>query len=68
MKWFGLKMDFLLIYQVLVIIFILKTYFPIYLFSFKLHWIGLQYLRTAGGSEQKIPRHRILQTGLRVFS
>jgi hypothetical protein len=40
MAQFGPSMDFLLIYQVLVIIFILKTYFPIYLFNFKLHWIG----------------------------
>jgi hypothetical protein len=57
MAQFGPSMDFLLIYQVLVIIFILKTYFPIYLFNFKLHWIGPQFLESPGSRGNNSKAH-----------
>jgi hypothetical protein len=66
MAQFGLSMDFLLIYQVLVIIFILKTYFPIYLFNFKLLWIGRQIHRSPGGLGVRFLRHREQPSGPRV--
>jgi hypothetical protein len=57
MAQFGPSMDFLLIYQVLVIIFILKTYFLIYLFNFKLHWIGPQFLESPGSRGNNSKAH-----------
>jgi hypothetical protein len=52
MDQFGPSMDFLWIYQVLVIIFILKIYLPIYLFNFKRHWTGPQLPGNTGANPQ----------------
>jgi len=53
MDSFGLKMDFLWIYQVLALIYIIKTYFLIPLFSLSWHWTGRQINKSPGGSGQE---------------
>jgi hypothetical protein len=49
MDQFGVHMNFLQIKQVLVIIFVLKIYFPIQLFNFRLYCTGPQLQATPGG-------------------
>jgi hypothetical protein len=46
-------MDFLWIIEVLVIIFLLKIYFPLHLFNLNDLWTGPQFLENAGGSGQE---------------
>jgi hypothetical protein len=48
MVQFGGHVDFLQIKQVLVIVFVLKIYFPIQLFNFRLYWTGPQFSESAG--------------------
>jgi hypothetical protein len=69
-KWyriilFGPSMDFLWIYQVLVIISILKIHFPIYLFNCKLHWTRPHLLGKSGALAQKITQTQSTQSQYR---
>jgi hypothetical protein len=59
-------MDFLLIYQVLVIIFILKIRFLFHLFNLNDIWTGPHFLITAGGHGVKLLRLREQRIGRRV--
>jgi hypothetical protein len=57
MECFGLKMDFLWIYQVLVIIFTLKIIFHLIFLGFSNSWTGRTNSR-----ESRAPRVKILKT------
>jgi hypothetical protein len=59
-------MEFLWIYQVLVIIFILKIHFLINLFNLKQLWTGPHYPESAGGSVQDILDSVHSENGRRV--
>jgi hypothetical protein len=54
MAQFELKIDFLRIYQVLVIVFILKIYFQFIYSILSQLWTGPHFLWSAGGSAQDI--------------
>jgi hypothetical protein len=60
MAQFGPSMDFLLIYQVLVIVFILKIYFQFIYSNLSQLWTGPQFQRNPGAIPQLIPRLRAL--------
>jgi hypothetical protein len=53
MELFGPSINFLWIYQGLVIISILKIHFRIYLFNCKLHWTGPYLPGKSGALAQK---------------
>jgi hypothetical protein len=67
MGQFGLKMDFLWIFEVLAIIFLLKIYFLLYLFNLNDLWTGPQIHKRPGAIPQLIPRLRALCSGRRVL-
>jgi hypothetical protein len=66
MEEFEVHLNFLWILQSLAFISILKIYFPIYLFNFRLYWIGAHLQKTTGGFWVKRIRLREQCIGWRV--
>jgi hypothetical protein len=58
MVQFGLNMNFLGIIQILVIIFILKIHYHIYLSNFYVLWTARQLNQSSRVPTQEFPRHR----------
>jgi hypothetical protein len=66
MAQFGPSMDFLLIYQVLVIVFILKIYFQFIYSNLSQLWTRPQFLECPGANTEEFLRLSALCIGWRV--